>query len=193
MPNEQSPRAEVQDGPVRIFNTLAVAQLASPKYLGQIFVTLDGYLAIPRGYGTGHVTDNIKLASGLVVGGDLTIIGGLVISGQGSGIIDLTPAQVFLGRVYGLTQEIVAAGAVDIISLTSTIASVAAIALTLADGGDSQFKSIAMITDGGDATLTPAHFANGSTIVFNDVGDSVLLQFLGGKWQVMSNFGCTIA
>ena len=40
-----------------------------------------------------------------------------------------------------------------------------------------QMKIITMVADGGDGTLTPTTFANGSTITFNDVGDSVLLVY----------------
>ena len=34
-----------------------------------------------------------------------------------------------------------------------------------------------MVADGGDGTLTPTTFANGSTITFNDVGDSAILVY----------------
>ena len=34
-----------------------------------------------------------------------------------------------------------------------------------------------MIVDGGDATLTPTTFHDGGTIVFNDVGESVVLVY----------------
>ena len=50
------------------------------------------------------------------------------------------------------------------------------------------------IADGGDGTLTPTTFANGSTITFNDVGDSVMLIYnTTGGWALVSNTGCTIA
>ena len=51
-----------------------------------------------------------------------------------------------------------------------------------------------MVADGGDGTLTPATFVNGTTITFNDVGDSVqLLYNTTGGWVLLSNQGCTIA
>ena len=37
-----------------------------------------------------------------------------------------------------------------------------------------QIKIITMVVDGGNATLTPATLHGGSTVVFNDVGDSVI-------------------
>ena len=65
-------------------------------------------------------------------------------------------------------------------------------ALTLANGANGQIKIITMVADGGDATLTPTTFG-GSTITFNDVGDSVLLVYnTTGGWAVVSNTGCSI-
>ena len=65
---------------------------------------------------------------------------------------------------------------------------------TLADGANGQIKTISMVADGGNGTLTPTTFANGSTITFNDVGDSVMLIYnTTGGWALISNTGCTIA
>ena len=67
-------------------------------------------------------------------------------------------------------------------------------AQTLANGVNGQIKTISMVADGGDGTLTPATFANGTTITFNDVGDSVMLIYnTTGGWALISNTGCTIA
>ena len=50
-----------------------------------------------------------------------------------------------------------------------------------------------MVVDGGDAILTPSTFANGTSITFNDVGDTVLLVYnTTGGWALVSNTGCTI-
>ena len=41
-----------------------------------------------------------------------------------------------------------------------------------------------MVADGGDATLTPTTLTyNGTTIVFNDVGDSVILNIQYNWWM----------
>ena len=67
-------------------------------------------------------------------------------------------------------------------------------ALTLANGANGQLKIVTMVADGGDGVLTPTTFANGSTITFNDVGDSVLLVYnTTGGWALVSNTGCSIA
>ncbi len=60
-------------------------------------------------------------------------------------------------------------------------------ALTLADGAPNQRLVLSMIADGGDATLTPTHLQGGTTLTFNDAGDTAHLIFLGTKWRIISN------
>lgn len=91
-------------------------------------------------------------------------------------------------------QTLSGAGAVNVTTFTTKVTSTGANALTLADGVNGQLKAIVLVVDGGDATLTPTTKTGYSTIVFNDAGDAVLLQFfttLG--WMVLSNFGATIS
>ena len=100
-----------------------------------------------------------------------------------------------LGKTFGTVQALSGAGAVDITSFITQVTTTGSNqALTLANGANGQLKIITMVADGGDGTLTPTTFANGSTITFNDVGDSVLLVYnTTGGWAAVSNVGCTIA
>ena len=82
-------------------------------------------------------------------------------------------------------QVLTGAGAVDITSAITHLVTNAANALTLADGVEGQLKYVIMKTDGGDGTLTPANYANGSTLTFDAVGDSVNLMFTNGAWHWM--------
>jgi len=82
-------------------------------------------------------------------------------------------------------QTLTGAGAVDIITATTLLITTSADALTLADGAEGQRKLIIMKTDGGDGTLTPAHLSNGSTITFDDAGDSADLVFIDGSWNMV--------
>ena len=76
-------------------------------------------------------------------------------------------------------QALTAAGAVNLTTAVTTVATSGAIALTLAAGSVGQIKIITMITDGGVATLTPAAFAgSNTTIAFNDVGDTITLIYI---------------
>ena len=86
-------------------------------------------------------------------------------------------------------QALTAAGAVNITTAVTTIASAGVIALTLADGAVGQIKIIVMITDGGTATLTPTTMANGSTLAFADAGDTATLMWIATGWAVIGAYG----
>ena len=45
------------------------------------------------------------------------------------------------------------------------------------------------ITDGGDATLTPATMNDGTTLTFADAGDACILMWLATGWQVIGAWG----
>ena len=106
----------------------------------------------------------------------------------------VTMTNKTMGAMFGTVQALSGAGAVDTTSLITQVTTTGADALTLANGANGQLKIITMVADGGDGTLTPTTFANGSTITFNDVGDSVLLVYnTTGGWAAVSNVGCTIA
>lgn len=103
-------------------------------------------------------------------------------------------ASTLSGAIIGGIQSLSGAGAVNLTTLTTRLTTTGANALTLADGTNGQIKIIVMVVDGGDGTLTPTTKTGFSTITFNDVGDSVVLQYfttLG--WMVVSNYGTTIA
>lgn len=94
----------------------------------------------------------------------------------------------------GSFDTIVEAGAVSLLTSITYIATVGAIAITLADGVVGQKKTLIMTVDGGTATLTPANFANGATLAFADVNDAVQLIFsptIG--WANVSLEGAVIA
>jgi hypothetical protein len=99
-------------------------------------------------------------------------------------------AKTFLGEVEAKSG----AGALNVTQLTTKWTTTAADAGTLADGTAGQVKIITMVSDGGDGTLTPTTKTGFTTITFNDVGDSAILQFhttLG--WMILANYGCTVA
>ena len=96
--------------------------------------------------------------------------------------------------IRGGVQSLSGAGAVDITNLVTEITTTGADALTLANGSAGQIKIITMVVDGGDGTLTPATFANGTTITFNDANDTVALLYANTiGWVIISNSGATVA
>jgi len=99
--------------------------------------------------------------------------------GRGQLVIDSKGGQYVVNK-----QEIALAGAVDIINPLTEITTVGAIDLTLADGTEGQTKMIVMVVDGGDATLTPASLAVGTTLTF-DNSDTAYLLFTQGAWYLL--------
>lgn len=99
-----------------------------------------------------------------------------------------------IGSLVGSTQALSGAGAVNLTTLTTKVTSTGANALTLANGTDGQVKIILMVVDGGDATLTPTTKTGFSTIVFNDIGDGVILVYTTTTgWICVANNGATIS
>lgn len=99
--------------------------------------------------------------------------------------------DVVLGGVQELTDD----GAVSLATQTTFITSDAdGTALTLADGTSGQVKILVMVADGGgNAVLTPANYGNGTTITFDDVGDSATLVFRTGNWWLVGTPTATSA
>ena len=91
-------------------------------------------------------------------------------------------------------QAITAAGAVNLTTPVTTVATSGAIALTLANGAVGQVKILCMTTDGGTATLTPTTLNGYTTVAFDTVGDSCILIYNStGGWSVIGNQGCVLA
>lgn len=146
----------------------------------------------------------VTSAGANTLSGDVSLAAGKdLIAASGDGILDFSLATGVTKTSTGLftvsggeaksVQALVAAGAVNLTTGTTTIASSGAIAITLAAGTNGQRKNITMITDGGDATLTGTFGPTGTTIVFGDVGDSAELQFINSKWYPTSLIGVTVA
>ncbi len=83
-------------------------------------------------------------------------------------------------------QALSGAGAINVTSYYTGWTTTAAQAGTLADGTFvGQRKLIRLVADGGDGTLTPVNLAGGTTIVFSNVGDQVMLIWDGTDWNVV--------
>ena len=102
--------------------------------------------------------------------------------------------MLFNGRLELGYEVVTGAGALNPNIPLSYVVTTGANALTLADGTTKgQLKIITLFTDGGDGTLTPANFKNGSTITFADVGDTVVLQWDGVNWaMVCTGYGAPV-
>ena len=107
----------------------------------------------------------------------------------------ITSNAAYGKAIRGGVQSLSGAGAVDLTNLVTELTTTGANALTLADGTTSgQIKIVNMIVDGGDGTLTPTTFANGTTITFDAVGESATLVWNSTiGWVASSTQGATIA
>ena len=86
----------------------------------------------------------------------------------------------------GVQQALSGAGAVTVDEYFTAWTTTGADAGTLADGQKSgQLKKVQLVVDGGDGTLTPATFADGTTITFADVGDFAVLQWGKDGWSAI--------
>jgi len=141
------------------------------------------------GNGTWVIDDNITIPSTV----NCHVVAGCVFA------VSAGKTLTFAGHVdieYGVTwfsgagtvvreQTLTGAGAVDLLTDITYLVTTSTDALTLADGYEGQEKTIVMKTDGGDGTLTPDNYANGTTIIFTAVGDSVRLLFTNSSWHLV--------
>lgn len=112
-----------------------------------------------------------------------------------SGETDLQNISIS-GFISMVPETVAGNGAIGALSLTkyvSTVQTTGAATATIADGFTGLCKRINLNTDGGDLVVTVTNLQGGTTITLNDAGDSIDLQYLNGKWQIISNNGCVIA
>ena len=109
----------------------------------------------------------------------------------------ITTDAIYNATIRGGVQALSGAGAANLTDLITELTTAAgAAAVTLADGSTSgQVKIINMIVDGGGtATVTPTTFANGTTIAFDAVGESVTLVWNSTVgWVASSVNGATVS
>jgi len=102
------------------------------------------------------------------------------------------PTYIALDDTVHLCDTV--AEAIDVTKSITHINTTAGVhAGTMADGTNGQIKVITMIVDGGNSVITPTNLAGGTTITFNDVGDTVVCLFTNSNWVVISNVGATVA
>ena len=109
----------------------------------------------------------------------------------------ITTDAIYNATIRGCVQTLSGAGAANLTDLITELTTGAgAAAVTLADGSTSgQIKIINHIVDGGGtATVTPTTFANGTTIAFDAVGESVTLVWNSTVgWVASSVNGATVS
>jgi len=142
----------------------------------------------------GVTVDGVLLKDGNVSLTKLTT-GGIVSTSE--------PTLIFAGFFPCAAQDNITAGTGGAISvdnyLTTVNTDAGGDAFTLADGSvNGQLKKILLVVDGGgNAVITPANLAGGTTITMNDATDYVVLMFNAlsspAEWVCIENSGSTIA
>jgi len=123
-------------------------------------------------------SSTININEGLVVDGTTNVTGTLTANGLINGV-----------------QTLTGSGSTEVISLTETVTlliTTGAQNFSLADGTEGQLKIIILKTNGGNATVTPANFINGTSITFNDVQDTMTLLYQSTGWIVLAQQNTTV-
>jgi len=111
----------------------------------------------------------------------------------------LTSGGFYSGFYPSVAADDIAAGAGGAISVANALTTIntdaGGDAFSLANGTVvGQIKNIQLVVDGtGAAVVTPASFLDGTTITFDDAGDSCSLMWNGTAWVLVSNNGGTVA
>jgi hypothetical protein len=92
-------------------------------------------------------------------------------------------------------QALTTPGAVDVTSAITNLVTDGSDAVTLADGTQGQIKIVAMVTGTNTpvATITPTNLDGGTTVTLNAVGDTAMLLFNDGGWQIIGGNGAVVA
>jgi len=95
--------------------------------------------------------------------------------------------------LYKSVQNISGPGAISLTTGVTLITTTGTDAYTLADGTEGQIKIISMkVKGGGNGTVTPDNFINGTSLLFNNVEDSVILLYQSTGWTLIARQNATV-
>lgn len=132
------------------------------------------------------------LTSGNLVltSGNATLTSGNLLLTSGNATLTAGNLILTAGTVIETAQAILNANtAISVTHGVTKIANNGVSSHTLADGVEGQRKTIICTVYAGDAVITPANLANGTTITLNAAGDGCTLVFLGTEWFVETLYG----
>tara|TARA_A200000113_G_scaffold48795_1_gene40008 strand:+ start:1327 stop:4551 length:3225 start_codon:yes stop_codon:yes gene_type:complete len=135
----------------------------------------------PISVSTSHYVSTTKIQQGAGAAGDITIEPGAT-----SGEVIISGPLTAAGAFTGSRQTISGPGAINLTTLYTEITTTGADTFTLANGAIGQMKIIVMVVDGGNATITPTTFANGTSITMDAVNDSVTMIYGANGWQIIA-------
>ena len=136
----------------------------------------------------GSVDFTGSTVTGLNVTGDIT---GSVFGDDSTLIVDGVNNTIN-GIVQGGLQELVGPGVVNLTTTSTEIVTTGTDAYTLANGTYGQIKHIIKIGGPGAATITPASFANGTSVELASDFNCVSLLYTNSGWAVIAAQNITI-
>ena len=160
-----------------------------------VLIDEDGNIDAPVTTSNLTTTGTTTLGDG--TGDDTTISGDLTVDVLSTltGLVTMT-AGIDAKVIFAGTETIAAGGGSTALDLTVQSHYIDADAggdiFTLADGVVGQVMSIAMASATGVATITPTNLNGGTSVTFNAAGETVVLQFFGGAWQIMGGNAYTV-
>ena len=95
--------------------------------------------------------------------------------------------------LYRSVENITGGGALSLTTAVSLISTTDAETYTLADGIEGQIKVISMKVNGGNATVTPDNYVNGTSILFNNVNDTITLLYQTTGWVQLARQNATVS
>ena len=94
--------------------------------------------------------------------------------------------------LYKTVENISGPGAISLTTGVTLITTTGTDAYTLADGVEGQIKIISMKVDGGNGTVTPDNFVNGTSILFNNVEDTIIMLYQSTGWILIARQNATV-
>ena len=94
--------------------------------------------------------------------------------------------------LYRSVENVTGGGALSTTTGISLISTTGTEAYTLADGIEGQIKVISMKVNGGNATVTPDNYVNGTSILFNNVNDTIVLMWQSTGWVQLARQNATV-
>jgi len=95
--------------------------------------------------------------------------------------------------LYKSVENVTGGGALSLTTAVSLITTTGTESYTLADGIEGQIKIISMKVNGGNATVTPDDYVNGTSILFNNVNDTITLLYQSTGWVQLARQNATVS
>jgi hypothetical protein len=158
--------AGTNEGDVRIGTPTSTRNQVVEVYNATVYGTLVGSIQ-------GSIVGDVK---GSIVADDSTVI----VDGVAGKVVG--PISTIVGDMESITGP----GAISIDTLSTEITTTGADAFSLADGTIGQMKHIVLLAHGGDATVQPDTFANGTAVTLNAANDCVTLLYTTNGWMIIA-------